>query len=196
MVRAITHPVGVPNEISIIQSLLAHGLEHLLVRKPGFSAGAYEQFIGDIPREFYPRIMVAEYPAVAAALGLKGVHLNSQLRMQHHTLALQQTGMQISTSIHAYRELQIVAHFNEVYLSPVFDSISKSGYHGRFDHSFHPSNRQLIALGGINSRTINIAKKLGFSSVACIGALWDEPTKALSNYLQLKEQWAQIEYTP
>ena len=83
------------------------------------------------------------------------------------------------------------------FLSPVFDSISKSGYKSKFDlselesflkkikNSEEQKRSRFIALGGIDESRIETCRAIGFMGVAVLGAVWksNNPTE---KFLRLK----------
>ena len=83
---------------------------------------------------------------------------------------------------HSLKELEdCKEEYDYAFLSPIFDSISKSGYKSKFDlqelkknlfHSTDAMGGKAIALGGIDEDKIEIANELGFDGVAVLGALW------------------------
>ena len=96
-------------------------------------------------------------------------------------------------SRHSIKELENIADYEYVFLSPIFDSISKTGYIHAFTSedllnakSAGLINKQVIALGGINAENIPIARQYGFGGVAVIGALW-------GNFLKDKDENALFE---
>lgn len=71
-------------------------------------------------------------------------------------------------------------NFNYVFLSPIFDSISKSNYTSAFDMevlkqaSAHGIiDKRVMALGGITTENMAVAKELGFGGVVVLGDLWN-----------------------
>lgn len=77
--------------------------------------------------------------------------------------------------------------YDYAFLSPIFDSISKTGYKSKFDlqelkNSLllrRGAGGEVIALGGIDENTIHEAVDLGFDGVAVLGAIWlsEDPLK-------------------
>ena len=66
-----------------------------------------------------------------------------------------------------------------VFLSPIFDSISKVGYHAAFAPDLLNRaaeekiiDRKVIALGGINAENIELVKQWNFGGVALLGDIW------------------------
>ncbi|HXD94336.1 MAG TPA: thiamine phosphate synthase, partial [Bacteroidia bacterium] len=74
--------------------------------------------------------------------------------------------------------------YEYVFLSPVFDSISKTGYKSNFDlenlKPFLKKHKNVIALGGVNTKNIELIKQVGFSGAAFIGAVWQNKNPAKS----------------
>lgn len=65
-----------------------------------------------------------------------------------------------------------------LFLSPIFDSISKAGYRSAFSHEQLQRaadegviDRKVIALGGVTPERIPYLHSLGFGGVAMLGAL-------------------------
>ena len=71
------------------------------------------------------------------------------------------------------------------FLSPIFDSISKTGYKSAFTDSLNKfiqlkpqvitsvKNKNIIALGGVDENKIELVRKVGFSGAAVLGAIWN-----------------------
>ena len=70
-----------------------------------------------------------------------------------------------------------------MFLSPIFDSISKTGYTSSFDLSAVQESLQklatrpgyqpqVLALGGISAKTLPLARQAGFAGAAVLGAVW------------------------
>ena len=84
-------------------------------------------------------------------------------------------------SLHSLQELQLgLSGMDYVFLSPIFDSISKQGYSAAFEAealavALQTAKCPVIALGGISPQNIPIAASLGFSGVAALGSIWQGP---------------------
>ncbi len=80
-----------------------------------------------------------------------------------------------SRSAHTVLELNKFQNI-AVYISPVFESISKAGYQNKelFNElslaKSVPENA--IALGGVSIDNLEVLKKLGFKKAAVLGAVW------------------------
>jgi thiamine monophosphate synthase len=76
--------------------------------------------------------------------------------------------------------LEGIEGYDYVFLSPVFDSISKEGYRAAFSHEelLRASeagliNAKVIALGGIDATTLPLLKPYKFGGIGVLGAIWD-----------------------
>ena len=98
------------------------------------------------------------------------------------------TAAMLSVSCHSLEELSAhKAKFDYLFLSPIFDSISKKGYSGRFTREQLLEARdnglidkKIIALGGITAGNIPIIRELGFGGVAVLGSVWFSPSPVTS----------------
>jgi len=84
----------------------------------------------------------------------------------------------ISESCHSVDE---VAKTNKdyVFLSPIFDSISKPGYKSDFDlqsifRQIQNVNTEVYALGGIDNANVKLLKGSSFQGVGLKGAIWNK----------------------
>lgn len=88
--------------------------------------------------------------------------------------------------------------YEYAFLSPVFDSISKTEYKSKFDlpqinlffkkfkNSAEHTRSNLIALGGIDEHKIEICRTIGFTGVAVLGAIW-KSNNPREKFLRLKK---------
>jgi thiamine-phosphate pyrophosphorylase len=161
-------------EVSALNALFERGMETLHIRKPAATEAEIKRLISQIDRRFHPEIVLHDHFPLIRTFRLKGVHLN-----RRNPLPPAHAACHISRSCHSIKELADIAGLDGVFLSPVFDSISKAGYTQAFtaaDLSAAASagliNGRVIALGGMDAGNIAAAGKYGFGGAAVIGALW------------------------
>ncbi len=181
----ITSPVPVKDEAIICNSLFAHGLEFLHLRKPDAPQEVYEKFIQQIEIRYRNRIIIHDHYDLVRKYQLHGIHLKSGKRNDY----MLYPDMHISISCHSLEEIQHLP-FQPAYcfLSPVFNSISKPGYQSKFPALPDPEacSVPMVALGGISPATIDLCRQAGFYGVATLGYIWEKPEEALSRYIRLK----------
>ncbi len=162
-------------EIEIITSLFECGLKILHVRKPDFTEDQLRFYLQEIPNNFYKKIVIHSHYKLATELNLKGIHLTEKARK---TKRVNSTFKIISTSFHSTAAIfKSRRKYEYVFLSPIFDSISKQGYKSNFSLEelkyFLQRKKNIIALGGINIENIESVKQKGFAGAAVLGSIWE-----------------------
>ena len=171
----ITSPDFISGEAVFISKLFSQGLDLLHLRKPKASLEACKRLLLQIPKHWYSRIVLHEHFALAEEFGLHGIHLNrrcSQVSDSFHR--------SISCSCHTIEEVIAQKDSKDyVFLSPIFDSISKVGYHAAFSPTSlkqaaieNVIDEKVIALGGITAKNIPLVKEWHFGGVAFLGDIW------------------------
>lgn len=170
----ITTPYFFEGEGEILTALFQAGMEKLHIRKPQSRKEELRSLLDAVPAEYHSRIVIHDYFELAAEYALAGIHLNS--RNQNIPEGFQGS---ISRSCHSLQEVRENRQLDYVFLSPVFESISKEGYGSGFSLSTLQAaascriiNEKVIALGGISEETIPAIRHIGFGGVAVLGALW------------------------
>lgn len=168
---AITREVVEIDESCRICNLIDAGFDYVHIRKPALQKDEMQQFIESIPTRYYNRLKLHDHFDLADKYDLAGIHLNSRNRtapigFQKH----------VSKSCHAIEELRDIDRFEYVFLSPIFDSISKQGYKARFsknelENSSNLISEKVMALGGVADKHIPYLQKIGFGGCALLGYL-------------------------
>ena len=161
----ITQPAFFEGEAEAITSLFDAGLEILHLRKPGASYEDMEQLLNRLPPEYLKRIVTHEHFQLASFRNLKGIHLNGR----NPTAPAGFTG-HISRSCHSLEEVaKYKATCDYVFLSPIYDSISKEGYPSAYTTDSLQKARQagiidakVMALGGVTAAHFPEISSLGF----------------------------------
>jgi thiamine-phosphate pyrophosphorylase len=183
----ITPPQTSKDELLLARHFLERGLHKLHIRKPLYHEDDFRQYILFIPPAFHSRLvlhgasgLVNEFPAI-------GIHLRGGDR-QNPALVEQVRQMHpasLSTSFHAWEEImEDGIPYDYVFISPVFDSISKQGYKAAIDLAGHGRLKQwalqhkkqlprIVALGGINAINLSLLNENGFDGAAVLGAVWE-----------------------
>ena len=174
----ITSDHKIENEALLINELFANGLMLLHLRKPDYSLIAYSLLISEIDKEYHDRVVLHQHHPLALKYALKGIHLTESKRKEvtvteYLTEYKKQGITHFSTSCHQIKTINVLDFdYTYVFLSPVFDAISKSNYEGKaFDVKALSGN--VIALGGITPTNIVKAKQLGYNGVAVLGFIWN-----------------------
>ena len=192
MVIVITKPEFFEGEAEQIVQLLDSGRADLVhIRKPLVSLAdsarglelaelawleRLERLIQALPARVYGRLVLHDCFELALKYQLHGVHLNSR-----HPQPPQGFKGAISISCHSLKELAECRKKPYAYmsLSPIFDSISKPGYHSAFTAEEIAKARRLglidervMALGGVTFDKVNDVLKMGFGGAMILGDAW------------------------
>ena len=172
---AITTPNFIECEASVIPHLLQLGVDLVHIRKPSATSEQLALLLNSLPTWCYDQLVVHDCLELANKYNLKGVHLNRR----NHTVPNNFKGS-VSMSCHSLEEVEIKKDMADyVFLSPIFNSISKNGYNSAFSkEELHNAMKQgtidkkVIALGGVSLANIETVKDLGFGGAALLGDIW------------------------
>ena len=191
----ISAPDFLPGEAEAVTALLEAGAWRVHVRKPAAGSDSIARLLEHIPAALYSRISLHDHHELAARFGVGGVHLNSR-----NPSVPDGFGGMVSRSCHSIAELsQYSSVCDYMFLSPIFDSISKSGYVSRF--SLEEIRRRIVAgsdvatarmdvmssdgncrsvdwgrvfaLGGVCPDNVRLLEDVGFGGAAVLGYIWE-----------------------
>lgn len=172
---AITLPYAIDGEAEIIRRLLADGIYSLHLRKPDTEIDYMRALLSELTPDQRARIVVHDHPQLYNDYKLRGIHLNKNIK-----------GLPVGyggTHTRSCHSLDEVARYKDecdyLFLSPIFDSISKHGYRSAFSHKeLHRAaiegviDEKVIALGGVTMDKIPYLESLNFGGVAMSGAIY------------------------
>jgi len=198
MIIVLTSEKPLENEAQQINDLFDAGLELLHIRKPTFSIQGYRVLLDSIQVKYHQRIMIHQFPELTSEYKLRGIHLKEQARLDLEdaldvTIQIYKNkGLAVSSSFHSIKEIEACkTDFEYVFLSPVFESISKKGYKGKgFD--VNNLDRTVIGLGGINKHAIQQTLDLGYRGIGILGAIW-QSENPLKSFKEIQKVVAHIE---
>lgn len=172
----MTTPYFFVEEHQILNALFDEGLEILHLRKPDTEPVYSERLLTLISENYRKRIVVHDHFYLKNEYNLKGIHLNHR----NPDLPPKYKG-HISCSCHTTEE--VTAHkraCDYVFLSPIFNSISKETYPSRFSQADlrelsrqRVIDRKVMALGGIDIENIQEIKDYGFGGAVILGDIWN-----------------------
>ena len=192
----MTTPYFFVEEHKILTILFEEGLEILHLRKPNTEPVYSERLLSLIPEQYRKRIVVHDHFYLKNEYNLKGIHLNSR----NPEIPANYKG-HISCSCHSVEE--VVKHkrmFNYVFLSPIYDSISKNGYTSKFTEEELKRlslekiiDKKVMALGGVDLCHVAQLKELGFGGIVLMGAIWDRfDVRTTQNFKELVNLFRKI----
>lgn len=173
----VTPPTFFVEEDQIITALFEEGLDILHLRKPETPAMYSERLLTLIPEKYHRRIVTHEHFYLQNEFNLLGIHLNARNPKEPHDYA-----GNVSCTCHSIDELKNKKHFYDyVFLSPVFDCITKKGVTAGFTpEELRAAGKERIidskvmAFGGITPDNILEVKDFGFGGAVVMGDLWNK----------------------
>jgi len=170
----ITLPDLMDNEAWLICHALDCGIDRIHLRKPLATASQMEDIISQIPQRLHARLSVHSHHQLVERFPDLRIHLNARNPLPPVGLLTP-----FSRSCHSFEELTAYPRAEYSFLSPIFDSISKSGYSSAFTAEALERasrcriiNSSVIALGGVVPEYIPRLIELGFGGAAMLGCLW------------------------
>jgi len=191
----ISIPLDFENEISTLIRLIEAGAEYFHLRKPNSSVDDIRRYIDLIPKEYHSKIILHQHYDLIDIYEIKGIHFSSRTTDQIDKYS--DRDIHKSCSTHNFEEIENLRNeFDYIFLSPIFDSISKQGYSSKFSEFelgeyLKTSDKDIVALGGIDSQTASKCAEIGFSGVASLGYIWNpaingDSDKSIENFNELK----------
>ena len=171
---AITKPYCENDEAAFIRRLFEGGFDIVHLRKPEADIDYCRALLEQLSEEERAKIVVHDYHILYEEFSLKGIHINKNIT----ALPKDYQGFK-TRSCHSLEEVEMYKnHFDYVFLSPIFDSISKAGYKSAFTEEMLKvaSNKgiideKVVALGGVTFDKIPYLKELNFGGAAMMGSL-------------------------
>lgn len=160
----------------ICDLLQSNKIEYFHIRKPDFDKEQMKAWIKDFPLEYRQRLCLHDYIELAKEFQIGGVHLNNR---NNYEIPSNFTG-RISRSCHSFSELEKwKSKCDYLFLSPIYNSISKENYKSRFTKSELKKasekgiiDQKVFALSGVEPKNFSELKEIGFGGAAIMGSIW------------------------
>ena len=170
----ITSPSFITDEASFLHRLFVHGVDIVHLRKPGATAEECARLLDDLTSDDRRRIVIHDFFELAQPYGLRGIHLNAR----RSTVPDGWQG-HVSRSCHSLEEVKRYKDACDyVFLSPIFDSVSKQGYASAFtDETLREASKdgiidhKVVALGGVTPNKIDYLQQLNFGGASMLGSV-------------------------
>ncbi len=188
-----TPPSHFSDELTLLNYFFENGLNHLHVRKPKWTVLNLEEYLQAIPKQFHQYIMLHQHHHLVEKYDLKGYHFTEKSRNEIIELNKQE-GKMYSTGFHSFEAaLESDIMWDYIFLSPIFDSISKEGYTSQFSENALKEGlssllkcQKVMALGGVSLVNLSKVKEYGFDGYGILGGIWnkEEPFHSFSDYMK------------
>ena len=173
---AITVPQMIDEDAYLISNLLKMGIHSIHLRKPEASIHECRTLLAKLTKEERAKIIIHDYLELYTEFSLKGIHINKNIT----SLPNGYNGFK-TRSCHSFEEIERYKNdYDYLFLSPIFDSISKVGYKSAFtkEELLKAStsgiiDHKVIALGGITLDMMPYFQELNFGGIAMIGGIYN-----------------------
>lgn len=152
------------------------------IRKPEASQEYTRELIANIPSQLHNRLVLHSHYGLRDRFDIKSIHLKSSDQPDEEFF-----NYSLSKSFHTLDEIERLNDniFRYLFISPVFDSISKQGYQSRFTLNDERLLRltqlkPLIGLGGVIPSLFQNLYDAKFAGAALLGYLWN-PNQSLES---------------
>lgn len=202
----ISKPSFFKGEAQLINELFELGMQRFHLRKESADRRAYELLLREINPRYLERIALHQFHELAVDFDIHRFHFKERERMEaSHLDFIKKSDYTLSTSIHSIIHLPDLLHFKYTFFGPIFQSISKKDYPGMIPADFKlpliaapgqsqtagkklsPAITKVIALGGITASKIGQLQQMNFDGAAVLGALWNEPEQAITNFKKINQ---------
>lgn len=178
----ITPPEFIPDEAERIVELFDNGLDVLHLRKPGSSINDCMRLLDALPASLLGRIVTHDHHSLCRDYCLMGVHLNGRNPEPPAFLSSADRHTTVSASCHSIDEAaRRKATLDYLFLSPIFDSISKQGYRAAYTPEEIEKaaadgiiDSRVMALGGISIDNVRKLRAWRFGGAAFLGDVWNK----------------------
>lgn len=185
-VVVITPEIPFCGETEQIKRVIGSGVFRLHLRHPKADEQTLRHIIEGLTADERKKIVLHDCYNLVDEYNLGGKHLNGR-----HP---KYTSVCTSRSCHSLDEVAASTDMEYCFLSPIFDSISKSGYASNFSNDVLLKakedgiiNENVIALGGITVDKISQVRDYGFGGVAILGSAWKDGIAQLDIIKQMME---------
>uniref|UniRef100_UPI00259B8A24 thiamine phosphate synthase n=2 Tax=environmental samples TaxID=134245 RepID=UPI00259B8A24 len=178
------------NEVEVISEALEVGLYRCHLRRPHWSIEETRAFLDCFSSEALSKIVLHDHHQLASEYPVAGLHFN-----RRHPFSKRPIGLSASISCHSLEEVERYhKQMDYLFLSPIFNSISKPNYPAQFSLELRTStiiDDKVIALGGISLERLPLLHGIPFGGVALLGDFWNRlpsanPIDHLKTYLTLE----------
>lgn len=174
------------NEVKTIRHLIAGGITvHIRKQEDELKIA---QFLSTFPEEERQSLTIHRHVKLAEELKLGGIHLTGNQAFKEIP---ENWSGRVSKSCHSIEEINgIKYNCDYVFLSPIFDSISKPGYSTAFKledlaMELPKISQEVIALGGVTLNHLETLENTGFDGAAFLGSFWNlETTEQRLEFIQ------------
>jgi thiamine-phosphate pyrophosphorylase len=182
----ISPPDERPNEIAIVETLFAAGLERYHLRKTSWKSAQVALWLESMPARWRGKIVLHSHADLAPCFRVGGIHFRDDGDAPMYPAPRVPPGCLTSRSCHDVAAVKAaLGRYDSIFFGPVFPSLSKPGYGPAPKHALDalgtvlaargPEEKRtgILALGGVTAQRLRDCHTRGFDGVAILGAVWN-----------------------
>lgn len=198
-IALFTNPEEIQNEAEILHQMAELSIDYIVLRKPLNDTDYLLAFTEQLSPLVLSKLIVSDIE-VFNQFKVKGFHF-SRTFIKNKTItvlqnlknSIQQNNQISSISCHNIQTLETLDNdYDLVFISPVFNSISKENEPSRWDIDelktflIKPKTKtNFLALGGVNFENIKKIKETGFDGVGILGYIWTKEGEPLERLTKI-----------
>lgn len=173
-------------EIPVLIRMFQLGLTTFHLRKPKWSTSKLSEYIESIPKEYHKHIIIHSHHSLVLKYDLKGIHITRKHRKKMRKTRLRIMWYKLRrrhiTITRTFHKLSDLVHhkekYNYVFLTPVYEGISKNSHSGGFsrravEKMLQKTEYKVYGMGGIAPDKFEDLHSMGFAGGCLLGALWE-----------------------
>ena len=201
-------PDTISDEPKLVQEMMSVGLTHFHLRKPTFSKEKLKSWLEQLSIEEQEKIVLHSHWSLATQFPLRGLHFGASIlkdmqpkEQQDWWSYAKKKELTISSSVHNQEEInRLPLGLDYVWLSPIFESISKAGYHSAYStpqvdawtkEMQERKQTTVFALGGVTASHLKELRQRGFNGAVVVGTVWKD-IRGLKDKEILKQRIEQL----
>ena len=163
-----------PEEAEVLCHFFEEGIEYIVMRKPRNLEKEIILLINQIPQKYHNRIIIQDHFSLLKRFNLNGVLLSKK----NPKAPILEKRFLKSIACSRIDDIFKYQNFHHIFFGPIFDSISKDVKPDFGETALKDAKERniiddkVIAVGGIDNKTIPEARMFGFEHVAVLGSLW------------------------
>ena len=191
-VIVFSSPNSVKDEASIVKLILQKKIKAFHLRKPSLSIEETRFFLNRIPKVYHSKIVIHNYISLLQEYQLKGYYCTRIFLKSNEieTIKKKYPKFSFSKGCHSIKELKNIEAYDYVFLSPIFDSISKKDLSSNFnlkqlEEHLQKEQKPIYALGGITPSLSRKLENINFKGIGVLGFIWsnNNPIQQLDKFL-------------
>jgi len=201
----VSSPNKSNSEIGYLIDFMKIGVDVFHVKKKKFTRKQMVEYLTMIPEEYRSRIVLHSHYSLASRFNLRGIHISSHKKhtsfwgnIRFGIARYLKPNLKLTKSFHSIQSLMNdKKQYDYVFLSPVFDRHEMQEFSAAYSEKqlrsvLYKSQHEIIALGGVIYKRIELARRTGFGGIAIHSAIWKEKNDRSGMFRDMYEETRRV----